>query len=601
VCGIFGTACVVGARSAIPESTQHALRDSMRHRGPDGGGFVDCGHVTLAHRRLVVIDPTEGGAQPMTRDGFGVIAYNGELYNDAELRSELAARGCAFDVRSDTLTVLAAVHRWGVDAFAKLRGMYAVAWLSPQRDRLILARDPLGIKPLHYATVRRGERVELIFASEAAAVARALPTTRPDLTTVSSYLTTIRTTLGSRTLFEGVSCLEPGEVIEWDLRTQELSSKRHRNGLSRGGEVSDPEATRELVRDSVRRHLRSDVRTCSLLSGGLDSSIVASIATELSGEPLRTYCAGADAAGDAEGDHAFARLMSRHLGSHHVAVDVTRELFLERWPEMIRRQGLPLSTPNEVAINQVARSLRAQGDIVALSGEGADELFGGYLGPMVSAWKYEQQSPQARVHPGLFQIDDAGWISSSAKQAILSERAWKQVDEDASLRSWYVEAFDQVRSEREDEDGLQAHLRFMRRVNLAGLLGRLDSAMMLEGVEGRTPFADANLAAFAEGLPMASKFDPMQGQAGVAQTKICLRSAFGRELPRAIVDRPKASFPLPFQMWMEPYASVLLESDWMQAVFSEAAVHTVASRPQELWRLSWPMINIGLWAKEWWG
>jgi asparagine synthase (glutamine-hydrolysing) len=293
--------------------------------------------------------------------------------------------------------------------------------------------------------------------------------------------------------------------------------------------------------------------------------------------------------------------MSRHLGSHHVAVDVSRELFLERWPEMIRRQGLPLSTPNEVAINQVARSLRAQGDIVALSGEGADELFGGYLGPMVSAWRYEQQPPQARVHPGLFQIDDAGWISSGAKQAILSERAWKQVDEDSSLRSWYVEAFDQVRSERDDECGLQAHLRFMRRVNLSGLLGRLDSAMMLEGVEGRTPFADAHLAAFAEGLPMAAKFDPMQGQAGVAQTKICLRDAFGRDLPRAIVDRPKASFPLPFQMWMEPYASVLLESDWVRAFFSEAAVHTVASQPQELWRLSWPMINIGLWAKEWWG
>ncbi len=573
----------------------------MRRRGPDAAGLADMGHVRLGHRRLSVVAPGESGAQPMSREGAGTLVYNGELYNDAELRRELSSRGHSFDSASDTLTVLLALKQWGVGAFSRLRGMYALAWLNPSGSTLTLARDPLGIKPLHYTFLEREGGLELVFASEAAVVASARPTVRPDLVTVSSYLTTIRTTLGSRTMFEGVRCLEPGEVMECDLRDGRIAVRRVVVPIPIADLSSDPADAGAVVRDSVRRHLRSDVRTCCLLSGGLDSSIIASLASEEAGADLRTYCAGAGRGIDVDGDHAHAAVMAGWLGSRHTAVDITGELFVERWADMVIRQGLPLSTPNEVAINEVARVLRAAGDIVALSGEGADELFGGYLGPMLGAWRFEQERSARGVHPGIFQLEETAWVPPAAKDALLQPRAIEAIEGDAHLTAWYREAFDRVAGERPDRSPLQAHLRFMRRVNLVGLLGRLDSAMMLEGVEGRTPFADVCVASFAEGLDMEHKFRPAGGRAGVLDTKLCLRSAFGSRVHPSVTGRAKASFPLPFQAWLGGARETLLGVEWMREVFTEAALHAVEARPCESWRFAWPMINLALWAQRWWG
>jgi asparagine synthase (glutamine-hydrolysing) len=591
----------VGRRPALPLEHFLELRERMRRRGPDAAGLADLGHVRLGHRRLSVVAPGDAGAQPMTRPGAGTIVYNGELYNDVELRRELAARGHVLDSESDTLTILTALKQWGIAAFSRLRGMYALAWLNATGSTLTLARDPLGIKPLHYTFLERDGGLELVFASDAAVVAGARPSLRPDLVTVSSYLTTIRTTLGARTMFEGVHCLQPGEVMECDLRQGAIAVRRITVPLPIADAPSDPADVGAVVRDSLRRHLRSDVGTCSLLSGGLDSSIIASLASEQAGGELRTYCAGAGRGIDQDGDHAHAAAMASWLGSRHTAVDVTRELFIDRWPEMIMRQGLPLSTPNEVAINEVARTLRAAGDVVALSGEGADELFGGYLGPMLAAWRFERERSSGSMHPGVFQLEDAAWVPLAAKEAILQPDAFQAIEADSHLTAWYREAFDRVADERHNLSSLDPHLRFMRRVNLSGLLARLDSAMMLEGVEGRTPFADLCVASFAEGLAMEHKFHPVGGKAGVVDTKICLRRAFASRMLPSVVSRPKASFPLPFHEWVGDAREALLSVDWMREVFTEAALHAVEARAGELWRLSWPMINLALWAQRWWG
>ena len=591
----------VGRRPALPLEHFIELREAMRRRGPDAAGLADLGHVRLGHRRLSVVAPGDAGAQPMTREHAGTLVYNGELYNDAELRHALSSRGHVFDSASDTLTVLTALKQWGVAAFSRLRGMYALAWLNPSGSTLTLARDPLGIKPLHYTFLERDGGLELVFASDAAVVAAARPNLRPDLVTVSSYLTTIRTTLGSRTMFEGVHCLQPGEVMECDLRHGGIAVRRIVVPLPIADAPSDPSDAGAVVRDSVRRHLRSDVSTCCLLSGGLDSSIIASLASEEAGGGLRTYCAGAGRGIDAQGDHAHAAIMASWLGSRHTAVDITRELFAQRWPDMVIRHGLPLSTPNEVAINEVARTLRAQGDVVAISGEGADELFGGYLGPMLAAWRFEQERSSRGIHPGIFQLEETAWVPLSAKEAILQPDVLEAIEGDAHLTAWYRDAFDRVAEERNDRSPLESHLRFMRRVNLAGLLGRLDSAMMLEGVEGRTPFADICVASFAEGLAIEHKFNPLGGRAGPLETKMCLRRAFASRVHPSIVGRPKASFPLPFQEWVSDARDALLGVDWMREVFTEAALHAVEARSGELWRLSWPMINVALWAQRWWG
>lgn len=589
MCGVLGIAGPIGTRPSL-DARAVAFRDRQTHRGPDGSGLHDGGHFIAAHSRLAIVDLSDAAAQPMTDPDAGdCLVYNGELYNDAELRAELAARGVQFRTQSDTETVMHVLRQWGSAGLERLRGMYALAYFS--RESLLLARDPLGIKPLFISRRHRACGDEIVFASEPRSLTY-VPWVgaNPDIGTVSAYLTTIRPTFGRRTLFEGVLTLLPGECIEVDLHTPDLRATSSRVVVGASRWSGNPDV-RSAVSDSVSRHLRSDVPVCVLLSGGLDSTIVASEAIEVLGpnRPLRSYCASATESSELDDGH-FANLAAGALGTRHTHVPITREHFSRRWPEMIDLMGVPLSTPNEVAINAVARRLRADGCVVALSGEGADELFGGYETPLSHAAAH---LALGNSDPGLFQLLDAAWITPDAKGAILTAEAWRAAECDEPLMAHYREEFARVAAERANETPLQAHLRFSRRINLEGLLRRLDSAMMLASVEGRTPFADVAVASLAESLPMRDKFDA-SGH-GPERTKIALRRAYAGRLPREIVERPKASFPLPFQSWVSDHAEALRASPLARRLFTDAAIETVATHPERLWRLAWPMMNIAIW------
>jgi asparagine synthase (glutamine-hydrolysing) len=266
---------------------------------------------------------------------------------------------------------------------------------------------------------------------------------------------------------------------------------------------------------------------------------------------------------------------------------------------MIARTGLPLSTPNEVAINEVARTLHAEGHVVAVGGEGADELFGGY-GPAMAACAAHAAAGNA--DPAMCQLSLASWVALEGKAAVLTAEAWRGVECDAALVAGWRAAFEEARSCGPDGDPLQAHLRFQRRVNLEGLLGRLDRATMLESVEARTPLADRVVADLAERLPMSRKFAwEVEASEGAWGTKRVLRAAFASALPREVVGRAKASFPLPFRSWLADGASALREGSFARSLFTEAAIETVAREPERLWNLSWPMINVALWGRRWFG
>jgi len=573
----------------------------MAHRGPDGAGLWDGGNVVMAHRRLIVIDPSPLAHQPFLSPRGPVLVYNGELYNDAEVRAALLARGVRTRTQSDTETVLLALETWGEAAFARLRGMYALAYYDPNRKQLLLARDPLGVKPLYWRRVRNGEHTDIAFASELKPLAcMTAERPRPDLVAVSGYLTTIRTTLGERTLFDGISTVLPGELLTINLggrqpvvmRSKVLPRAPQAVGGLNGWSVSD---VKDAITESVHVHLRSDVPTCSLLSGGLDSSIIASLAMAESGR-LSTYCSGAPTA-EAGDDFSYARQVAAHLGSSHTEAPVTREMFSQRWSDMVSAAGVPLSTPNEVAINEVARRLRAQGNIVALSGEGADELFGGYDMALAAAARFEQAGGG---DGGQFHLNEIAWTPMNVKQDVLEDDAWRSLERDSALIESYRTEFATAAAERTDDDHpLQPHLRFMRRVNLAGLLLRLDSATMLAGVEGRTPFADSVICDGAEGMAMALKFQPGTEAAGpVHRTKIALREAFAPLLPAPVLARSKASFPLPFTTWLGDQSEVVRQSLLVRSLFTVAAVEAVCARPAQLWRLAWPMMNLALWGES---
>lgn len=572
----------------------------MAHRGPDGAGLLDKGHVILGHRRLAVVDPRPEAAQPMASvTGDAWLIYNGEVYNNDELRRDLARAGAVFRTQSDSETLLCALETWGEGALARVRGMFAFAYFDARANRLLLARDPLGIKPLYYWVRSRRAGDEIVFASEVQALAshpEYVP--RADTPCMSAYLTTIRTTLGSRTLFADLACVRPGEAIRVSLDPGAFRIERHR--FWNGARESHAADLRGAIEESVRAHLRADVPVCSLLSGGLDSSIVATIAAREAG-PLRTYCSGA--AGGTGDDFEAARLMADALGTTHTQAPVTRELFAERWVSMVERTGVPLSTPNEVAINEVARRLRADGMVVALSGEGADELFGGYDAPLAAAQTWHSGSVgrtgrELARGASRLEMDLAAWIPTRVKASLLRAEIWRGIEQDAALASSYEDEFADAMEEARDDSALQAHLAFQRRINLTGLLQRLDSATMLEGVEGRTPLADVRLAQLAAAMPMRDKY--VEGR-GVAGTKIALREAFARDLPAAIVSRPKASFPLPFQDWMNEQVSVLASSESMRDLVRPDVLRGVIERPNETWRFAWPLINLALWTRRWWG
>ena len=596
-----------------------SMRDTMERRGPDGAGLFVRENVAFGHRRLAVIDTSSAGRQPMTTpDGRFHLVYNGELYNDAELRAELLALGAVpggFRSDCDTETVLFAFATWGPAAFEKLRGMFAIGVYDTREHVLHLARDPLGLKPLYYHIAPGGAGLapegELTFASEPGAILRHPGIDPlPDFGMASAYLTTLRSVLGSRTLFHGVLAVRPGERIEYDATRGSLALEEFVQAAPVQTDVSYEEAearVREAIEDSLHRHLRSDVPICSLLSGGLDSTILCRLVKD-EDRHLQTWCAGGPVPDGEESDLGFARTVAADLGTDHHEVHVTRQDFTKNWAWMVEQNGLPLSTPNEVAIYSIARGLRDAGQVVAISGEGADELFGGYELALQSAADFVS-TPQDRRSGGQFQLESAAWIAPSLKPHLLSRDAWNAAQGDTFLVGHYEESFRRAQQEVGPQgSALDAHLRFLRLGNLTGLVQRLDTASMLASVEGRTPFADWEVARLAEGLPMSAKFgapaSDASGGAAVATAvrgKRVLRDAWRTRIPQGVLHRAKHSFPLPFQEWIEDTGWRLETSPFAKVCFGQSAREEVMRDPSGRWQLAWPMLNLALWGDRWWG
>lgn len=612
MCGIVGAIAGAGREPRLTDRQLEAWRDTLAHRGPDGGGRWRAEQVALGHRRLAVRDLSGAAAQPMVAPGGRrALVYNGELYNDAELRRELApvaAKYGGFRTTSDAETVLFALLAFGAAAFDRLRGMYAVAWVDLEWREALLARDPLGVKPLYWAWFGG----ELLFASEPKALlAHPLATRQPDLGMVSAYLTTARRELGERTMFQGVHAVRAGEVLRVDLAAPSPEPAPIASWLPPpvGEDPGAVEAARRVaaaVEDSLRRQLVADVPVCALLSGGLDSTILVKLAIEATGAAPTTWCSGGvDGERELGPDVAVAREVAAELGTRHGFAPVDRATFLREWRALVAHLGAPLSTPNEVAISEVARALRAAGNVVALSGEGADELFGGYDAVLDAYLGRGAGTSPADVH-----LASTTWVPPMLKPALFGADAWGLVEDDALLRDVYEGGFARcaaIAGPRGTE--LDAHLRLQRELNLGALLQRLDAATMRHGVEGRTPYADAVVARVAEALPIRRKFVPADaliaggGEGVVVATrgKRVLRDAFQGRVPRVALERPKASFPLPFEEWGAAFVPELLRSPFASALFLPGALAKVAEDPRAHWRLAWPLVNVALWGDAQWG
>nr|MBA3937339.1 asparagine synthase (glutamine-hydrolyzing) [Planctomycetota bacterium] len=378
MCGIAGILHTDGA--PVSADALATMLAALAHRGPDGSGTSVRGALGLGHRRLAIIDPA-GGRQPLTSmDGAIEAVVNGEIYNYRELTAELSAKGHRFATRCDSEVVVHAYAEWGDAGLERLRGMYALAIADHRRGRLLLARDPFGIKPLHW--LRQGTRVA--FASELQAL-RTVPGLdwRLDRTAIDQYLQ-LQYIPAPRTAFQDVSKLEPGERVAFAFAGGAMERRRHLPP------AFAPEGDRPLAAwleeaaatldESVRAHLVSDVPFGAFLSGGVDSSLVVGAMARALGRPVRTFSIGfADAHGAIDAVHdetRHAEAVARRWGTEHQMELVTPASF-SVLPELVRHHGEPFGDSSAVPTDAVARLARRSVAMV-LSGDGADELFAGY-------------------------------------------------------------------------------------------------------------------------------------------------------------------------------------------------------------------------------
>ncbi|MDE0889536.1 MAG: asparagine synthase (glutamine-hydrolyzing) [Phycisphaerales bacterium] len=604
MCGIIGIlACGQGSPSLDP-SDRRRLRDAMVHRGPDDAGEWNDLHAWFGHRRLAIMDPNHG-REPIVRIGRSdgrvgqtVVVFNGELLNHLELRAALEAEGERFETGCDAETAAAAVHLWGAQALDRFRGMFAIAWYRPDDRELHLARDPFGVIPLYW-TVASGKSHEFVFASELKTLLQhPAVRRRVDPFTLSSYLSTIRVTLGERTMIDGLRTVRPGGLVR--IRTggsrPEITATRWWTPPRATGELTGEAAVECLhaaVSESLEAHLQSDVEVCGLLSGGIDSASLLSLARPRYGA-FRTFTAlGGD--GEDDPDRAAADLMAGRLGTEHVEVPVlsASEPPTDRWRRMVRSLGMPLGTPNEIAINALAEAVRGAGVKVAIGGEGADELLGGYepILRLVLAITKTDPGPEAAA---AMLLESASWISPGRKSMFLREGWVEATQHDAVLIDETAAAIGCGGSSGDP----RSYLHWLQMVNLPGLLGRLNAACMLASVEARPPFADRRVADAAARIATDDLFGWSGDGTDVLRTKTALRSGFRSSLPAAIIERPKASFPMPFVPW----AASILEDTSVQAalepLLDPMAMAAVLKDPGSHPLQVWPMANLGLWSVE---
>lgn len=606
MCGLFGVLSSGDGGLVIDESVFVAQRDLLAHRGPDDSGGWSDRHAMIGHRRLAIMDPA-GGHEPFVI-GAGtvdpcVVVFNGELLGHQGLRRELEAEGAVFRTSCDAETAAVALARWGELALDRFRGMFAVAWYRPATRRLCLARDPLGVVPLLH-TIDSSSRV--VFSSELGPILAHLGTAaQVDPETVATYLATIRITMGDRTLVRDVRTVRPGHLVRIDLdgRRPRLETRAWWTPPQATGELAGAaadEALRAAIEDSLEAHLQSDVEVCSLLSGGIDSAVLTRLAVDRRPK-WRTFTAtGGDGVDDP--DRLAARAMAETLGLRTVEVGVSEagEPPLDRWRRMIRTLGVPLGTPNEIAINALAESVRDAGVKVAISGEGADELLGGYEPVLRVVAAIAATSPSADSAAAAL-MDIVSWISPSRQVGLLADSWREAIDGHSGLVGETARAIESGGSPSEP----RSYLHWLQQVNLTGLLGRLNHAGMLASVEARPPFADRRVVETVARIATEDLFtvpaDPNQPSA----TKIVLRRAFAGRLPAGILARPKASFPTPFAPWATQMLEDPAVQDRLEPLLASEAAEALRRSvrggddvEQISPMLAWPLANLGSWSAE---
>lgn len=543
------------------------MNAALSHRGPDAQGVFAEGQVALGHTRLSVIDLDASANQPMTdASGRYTLVFNGEIYNYKELRSMV--RTYDFQTRSDTEVLLAGLAKWGENFLKECRGMYALAFWDNEEDSLILARDPMGIKPLYYA--RKGNI--LVFASEIRAIlATGLFERKINREALPEYLR-FQTVHGTRTILQEIYSLPSGSYLR--VVDSEMNIKYHyrRSGVKVAGvgRMDYPEIQR-LVKDrletAVKRRMVSDVPLGAFLSGGIDSSAIVALASMHSSAPLKTF--NIDFAEPEFSEARFAQIVADKYGTDHTTIRLDAKELIDRLPMALAAMDHP--SGDGINTYVISGAAKKAGITVALSGLGGDELFAGY--PIFEQYHRLEQNRWLWSFPK-FARNIGGIVLEKMRPGIASEKTRQVLNEDYSDLE-YIYPYSRQVSQEKTNRRLLAYdapvekavveivhegvgyrtpgfdLPLLSRVSYAEMATNLESVLlrdtdqmsMAHALEVRVPFLDIDLVSTVLSVSDTHKYPHTP--------KKLLVDSLGDLLPREIVNRPKMGFVFPWEHWMK--------------------------------------------------
>jgi asparagine synthase (glutamine-hydrolysing) len=577
MCGISGAVTFDGTPASL--SALQSMNDSMAPRGPDGEGVVARGRVALGHRRLKIIDLSERAAQPMSDPVLGLtLVFNGCIYNYRELRRELEAMGYRFFSEGDTEVVLKGWHAWGAGAPERLQGMFAFALHERDSGRVILARDRLGIKPLYYAE----KPGELRFASSLPALLAAGGLdTSIDPVALNYYLSFHAVVPAPHTILKGVRKLPPAtlRVIEPDGRA--VDREYWSLSFARGAEDqlrSSAEWREQLaaaLRRAVERRMVADVPVGVLLSGGVDSSLIVGLLTEAGQVGLNTFSIGFEAANDESGDEfVYSDLVAERFETEHHKIFIESARLLDALPGTIAAMSEPMVSYDNVGFYLLSQEVAKHVKVVQ-SGQGADEVFGGYHWYPKLVGSGDPAGDYARA---FMDRDYARYCEQVSAEYVGNDHARELVEA------------------RMAQDGATDPVDRALRLDTTVMLiddpvKRVDNMTMAAGLEARVPFLDHELVELAARIPPDQKL--RDGGKGI------LKDVARQVVPSQVIDRPKGYFPVPALKYLEgPFLELardalgsraakergIFRRGYLDALFADPKAHITPLRGSELWQ-----------------
>lgn len=617
MCGIWGAVGLADDEYA----TDAAL--AMRHRGPDDSGTYvgrDAGAVSLANCRLSIIDLSPAGHQPMTNeDGSLWLVYNGEMYNFADLREELAQAGHRFTSNTDTEVVLHAYEEWGLKCLHRFRGMFAFGLWDEKRQRLFAARDRLGIKPLLYTE----HNDVFLFSSELKTLlSSGLVEPRLNRQALHHYLSFYAVPT-PYTMLEGVWALPPGHYLTHEKG--ELTIERYWDVPPaqplKADEAELRAELRRLLEESIRLRMIADVPVGAFLSGGVDSSAVVALMTRISGEQLKTFSIGFGREGARIDERSDARVLAEHYGTDHHEVIVSGRDVLDQLDAIVEAMDQPSGDGiNTYLVSQAT----AQHVKVALSGLGGDELFAGYpqfrlfqrMSGYADAWNRLPAPAQAVARVGAGALDVGrralGWLEDDfvgryarvrvlydeARKAALYAPDTRAALADAEPSPAYLDRF--VLPEESGDPIAQLTRLELKNYMAHTLLRDTDVMSMAHSLEVRVPLIDHELVEFAVNLPADLKLRD-------GQTKWLFTQALSDVLPPEVVDRPKRGFEMPVAEWLRSDLRPVLDDALSEravkarGLFDPAAVsetYRAFLRGEGAYMYVWSLAALELWMRR---